>query len=90
MQYASDDYQRMLEEHGIVCSMSRTGDCWDNAVMESFRATLKTELIHHERYATRQDARLSIFQYIEGFYNRGRPHSALGYRSPEAFEAKAS
>jgi transposase InsO family protein len=90
VQYASDEYQRLLAEHGIVCSMSRSGDCWDNAVMESFWATLKTELIHHERYATREQARLSIFQYIEGFYNRRRLHSALGYRSPEAFEAKAS
>lgn len=87
VQYASDGHQRMLQEHGIVCSMSRRGDCWDNAVMESFWATLKTELIHHERYATRLQARLSIFQYIEGFYNRRRLHSALGYKSPEAFEA---
>ncbi len=67
--------------------MSGKGDCWDNAVMESFWATLKTELVHHEHYATRQEARKSIFEYIEVFYNRKRLHSSLGYVSPETFEA---
>jgi transposase InsO family protein len=86
-QYASDDYQHLLASHGITCSMSGRGDCWDNAVMESFWATLKTELVHHERYATREQARRSIFEYIEVFYNRQRLHSSLGYVSPETFEA---
>jgi transposase InsO family protein len=86
-QYASDDYQHLLAQRGMICSMSGKGDCWDNAVMESFWATLKTELVHHEHYATREQARQSIFEYIEVFYNRQRLHSALGYVSPEAFEA---
>jgi transposase InsO family protein len=87
VQYASDDYQGLLSRQGIEVSMSGKGDCWDNAVMESFWATLKTELVHHEHYATRQEARQSIFEYIEVFYNRKRLHSSLGYVSPEAFEA---
>ncbi|MAE62940.1 MAG: IS3 family transposase [Phycisphaeraceae bacterium] len=86
VQYASDAYQRLLANHGIVCSMSRKGDCWDNATIESFFATLKTELVNHETYATRSEARGSIFQYIEGFYNRTRKHSTLGYVSPVEFE----
>jgi len=72
---------------GMDLSMSHKGDCWDNAVMESFWSTLKTELVHHRRYATRDAARASIFEYIEVFYNRKRLHSALGYQSPEVFEA---
>jgi len=87
VQYASDDYQSLLAEHGIKCSMSKKGDCYDNAVMESFFATLKTELVHEENYATHEQARSSIFEYIEVFYNRNRRHSSLGYLSPEAFEA---
>jgi putative transposase len=87
VQYACDDFQRLLSRHGLVASMSRTGNCYDNAVQESFFGTLKTELIHHERYATRDQARASIFEYIEVFYNRNRLHSSLGYQSPEAFEA---
>lgn len=87
VQYASDRYQSLLAAHGIEVSMSGKGDCWDNAVMESFWATLKTELVHHERYATRAEARRSIFEYIEVFYNRKRLHSSLGYVSPETFEA---
>lgn len=67
--------------------MSRTGNCYDNAVMESFWGTLKTELVYHEKYTTRNQARQSIFEYIEVFYNRCRRHSSLGYVSPEAFEA---
>ena len=86
-QYASEDYQQVLEAGGMICSMSGRGECWDNACMESFWATLKTELVHPERYATREQARQSIFEYIEVFYNRQRLHSALGYVSPEAFEA---
>ena len=87
VQYACDDYQELLSEHGMQPSMSGRGDCWDNAAMESFWATLKTELVNHERYATREEARASIFEYIEVFYNRKRLHSSLGYQSPEAFEA---
>ena len=86
-QYASDDYQHLLAGHGIACSMSGRGDCWDNAPMESFWATLKTELVNHERYATRARAAASIFEYVEVFYNRERLHSSLGYLSPEQFEA---
>jgi putative transposase len=87
VQYASEDYQQLLEEHRMEVSMSGRGDCWDNACAESFWGTLKTELIHHERYATHETARQAIFEYIEVFYNRKRLHSSLGYLSPEAFEA---
>ena len=87
VQYASDDYQVLLQRHQIAVSMSGKGDCWDNAVMESFWATLKTELVNHEHYATREQARRSVFEYIEVFYNRKRLHSSLGHVSPEAFEA---
>lgn len=87
VQYASDDYQKVLKDHKMKSSMSKKGDCWDNAAAESFWATLKTELVHHQRYATREEARQSIFEYIEVFYNRKRLHSSLGYKSPEAFEA---
>ena len=89
VQYASDDYQHLLKKHGIVASMSGKGDCYDNAMMESFWATLKCELIHHQQYATHDQARQSIFDYIEVFYNRQRLHSSLGYVSPESFEAAA-
>ena len=85
-QYASEHYQRRLSEERIACSMSRRGDCWDNAPMESFFASLKKELVHHEDYATRERARASIFEYIEAFYNRVRRHSALGYVAPAEYE----
>jgi putative transposase len=88
-QYASRDYRKLLERRGIVCSMSRKGNCWDNAVMESFFGTLKTELVYHREYETREAARSDIFDYIEVFYNRQRLHSALGYRSPADFEKMA-
>jgi putative transposase len=88
VQYASDDYQHLLQSHQMQSSMSGKGNCWDNACAESFWATLKTELVHHEQYATRDQARQSIFEYIEIFYNRKRLHSSLGYLSPEAFEAR--
>ena len=88
-QYCSEQYQQVLAANGIECSMSRKGNCWDNAVMESFFATLKKELIHHERYETRFQARVSIFEYLEVFYNRQRRHSALGYLSPDQFEQAA-
>ena len=87
VQYACDDYQQLLLSQGMEVSMSGKGDCWDNAVMESFWSTLKNELVNHERYATREQARQSIFEYIEVFYNRQRLHSSIGYQSPEAFEA---
>ena len=87
VQYASDEYQRLLQNSGMEVSMSGKGDCWDNAVMESFWSTLKTEAVHREQFATREEARAAIFEYIEVFYNRKRLHSSLGYVSPEAFEA---
>lgn len=85
-QYASEHYQRRLGDERITCSMSRRGDCWDNAPMESFFASLKKELVHHEDYATRDQARASIFEYIEAFYNRVRRHSSLGYVAPAEYE----
>jgi putative transposase len=85
-QYASEHYRRRLAEEGIVCSMSRRGNCWDNAPMESFFASLKKELVHDEDYATRAEAKASIFEYIEAFYNRIRRHSALGYVAPDKYE----
>ena len=86
-QYASEDYQHLLQIHQITVSMSGKGDCWDNACMESFWGTLKGELVSHQQFATREEARASIFEYLEVFYNRQRLHSSLGYQSPEAFEA---
>ena len=87
-QYASGDYQRVLAQHGIVCSMSRRGDCWDNAVAESFFATVKVELVHDAAWATRAVARTELVDYLELFYNGQRRHSALGYLSPRAFERR--
>ena len=78
--------QELLAEHGIRCSMSRKGDCWDNAVVESFFATLKKEEVHRENYLTHEQAKASLFCYIEIFYNRKRRHSALGYISPHEYE----
>ncbi len=86
-QYTSDNYQQFLEGYEIKVSMSGTGNCYDNAPMESFFSLLKTELVHHERYMTRQEARTSIFDYIEVFYNRQRVHSAIGYQAPAAYES---
>ena len=85
-QYASGDYQRALAAGGIVGSMSRRGNCWDNAVAESFFATVKVELVHDAEWATRGAARTALFEYIEVFYNGQRRHSSLGYLSPRAFE----
>lgn len=87
VQYTSADYRLLAEGHGIVQSMSRTGDCYDNAMKESFWATMKKELIHDARFRTRDEAKRAIFEWIEVFYNRERLHSSLGYVSPEAFEA---
>jgi transposase InsO family protein len=85
-QYASEHYRGILATHGIVCSMSRRANCWDNAPMESFFASLKKELTHDEVYATREEARATIFEYIEVFFNRVRRHSSLGYVSPAEYE----
>jgi putative transposase len=85
-QYASEHYQRRLADERIACSMSRRANCWDNAPMESFFASLKKELVHHEDYPTRAQAKASIFEYIEVFYNRVRRHSALGYVAPAEYE----
>lgn len=87
-QYACGEYQGLLAAHGMVCSMSRKGDCWDNAVVESFFATLKTELVDDARWVTREDARTALFEYIEAWYNRVRRHSSLGYRSPVQYEVE--
>lgn len=86
-QYASDEFQRLLKRHGFRCSMSRKGDCWDNAPSESFFHTLKTELIYHEDFTTREEAKRAIFEYIEVFYNRVRLHSSNDYRSPADYES---
>ena len=86
VQYACDDYQELLRSNGLEVSMSRKGNCWDNAAMESFFGTLKQELVHRETYATREEARHSLFEYIEVFYNRQRLHSTLGYLSPVQYE----
>lgn len=86
-QYACNDYQDLLKSHGILPSMSRTGNCYDNAVMESFFGTLKSEWVHHCNYPTRSQAKRDIFEYIEVFYNRDRIHSSLGYLSPHEYEA---
>jgi len=83
VQYAAHGYRRRLSALGLVCSMSRKGDCWDNAPMESFYATLKGELVELRDYLTRDEARADVFQYVEGFYNRRRRHSAIGYMTPE-------
>jgi transposase InsO family protein len=85
-QYASGDYRQLLDQHGIVCSMSRKANCWDNAVAESFFATLKTELVYQCAWVTRAEARGALFEYLEIFYNAQRRHSSLGYLSPVAFE----
>ena len=85
-QYASCDFRQLLETHGITCSMSRRGNCYDNAPTESFFGKLKAEWVHGENYTSRHQARQHIFQYIELFYNRKRKHAALGYKSPATFE----
>jgi putative transposase len=86
--YASEDYRAKLDDHDFVASMSRQGNCWDNAVAESFFATLKGELVDHEYYVTRASAITSIGEYIDGFYNTQRRHSSVGYMSPMEFELK--
>ncbi|NJO56407.1 MAG: IS3 family transposase [Rhodospirillales bacterium] len=87
-QYAAADYQALLQLHGMTCSMSRRGNCWDNAPMESFFHSLKVESLHHFYFRTREEAQAMVFQYIEVFYNLRRKHSALGYVSPAVYEAE--
>lgn len=89
-QYTSEDFQRLLTANGVECSMSRRGDCYDNAVMESFFGTLKKERVHRRIYQTREDAKADVFDYIEGFYNPRRRHSTLGLLSPMEFERRAA
>lgn len=85
-QYGADDYQQRLKANGMICSISRKGHCWDNAVAESFFHTLKTELTHHQLYSSRIQAKESVFKYIEVFYNRKRRHSFLNYQAPMVYE----
>jgi len=87
-QYASDKFRKLLDDHDIKPSMSDKGNCYDNAITETFFHTLKTELVYFENYQTREEARLSIFEYIEVFYNRKRRHSAIGYKNPVEFETQ--
>ena len=89
-QYAATSYQRVLNQYGLIPSMSRKGNCWDNACVESFFGTLKRELVYQRRYVTREEARQDLFEYIEVFYNRQRRHSTLGYHSPAEYEARAA
>jgi putative transposase len=89
-QYSSEDFRRQLKALGVTCSMSRSGDVWDNSVMESFFSTLKIERVHRKDYATRDAARADVFDYIERFYNPVRRHSTLGNRSPVVFEQEAA
>ncbi len=88
-QYCSNRYKRMIKCNHLIGSMSRKGDCWNNAIAESFFHTLKTALIYRHRYATRDEARQRIFQYVEGYYNRTRMHSAIGYKTPIEVECAA-
>ena len=88
-QYTSEQFQRLMVDHGVTCSMSRSGNCWDNAAMESFFSSLKTERTARKTYRTRDDARADVFDYIERFYNPKRRHSTIGYMSPMDFEIKA-
>ena len=88
VQYTSARYRQLLANSGITASMSRTGNCYDNAVVESFWGKLKTEMVYHQQFATKAQARAAVFEYIEMFYNRKRLHAALDYLSPEAFEAR--
>ena len=87
-QYCSHDYQQLLADNGFICSMSKRGDCYDNASMESWNHSFKVEAIHGERFSTRADAKNHVFEYIDVYYNRKRLHSRLGYLSPVYFEAK--
>ena len=85
-QYSSEQFQKLLADHGVTCSMSRSGNVWDNAAMESFFSSLKTERTARKVYRTRDQARADVFDYIERFYNPRRRHSTIGYLSPMEFE----
>ncbi len=87
-QYTSEQFQRLMTDNGVTCSMSRSGNVWDNAAMESFFSSLKTERIGKRIYRTRDQARADVFDYVEGFYNPTRRHSTLGYLSPMDFERR--
>jgi transposase InsO family protein len=87
-QYCSAAYQKIFKQHQLICSMSKKGDCYDNAAMESWNHSFKVEAVHGERFLTRSEAKYQVFEYIEVYYNRKRLHSKLGYVSPETFEAK--
>ncbi len=87
-QYCSADHQRLLRDNHLLCSMSKKGDCYDNAAMQSWNHSLKVEAIHGERFVTRETAKAQVFEYIEVYYNRRRLHSRLGYLSPETYEAR--
>ena len=89
-QYTSEQFQRLMADHGIVCSMSRSGNVWDNAAMESFFSSLKTERTANKIYRTRDEARSDVFDYIERFYNTTRRHSTIGYLSPVEFERRGA
>jgi putative transposase len=88
-QYTSEQFQRLMADHGVVCSMSRSGNIWDNAVMESFFSSLKTERTARKIYRTRNETKADVFDYIQRFYNPKRLHSTIGYLSPMEFEQRA-
>jgi len=86
VQYACNDFRKILDKHSFIQSMSRKGNCWDNAVAESFFSIIKSEMIHHEHFKGRNDTLTAVFEYIEVYYNRKRKHSTLGYRTPAQFD----
>ena len=87
--YTSEQFQRLMADSGVTCSMSRSGNCWDNAAMESFFSSLKTERVGRKVYRSRDEARADVFDYVERFYNPTRRHSTIGYKSPIDFEREA-
>jgi putative transposase len=89
-QYADKDYRKMLKDNKIIASMSRKGNCWDNAPMESFFHTLKTEDVHHRKFRSKEEAKQALFRYIETYYNNRRLHSAIGYITPAQMELKVA
>ena len=89
LQYSSEQFQKLMADHGVVCSMSRSGNVWDNAAMESFFSSLKTERTARKTYRTRDEVKADVFHYIERFYDAKRRHSTIGYMSPMEFELQA-
>ncbi len=89
-QYCSNDYQKLLKDNSFICSMSRKGNCWDNAPMESFWGKLKQEWLNDQHFKTREEAKAAIFWYIEAYYRRKRTHATNGYRTPEVYTASAA